>query len=156
MESPAAKAARSEFETTLAKAERAWREARRGARERYATALTKAFDTAMVAKDLGEALAIKLEQKKVAADLKGEGAIREMLAAKASSIYKQFTWKAGDPPVKMLAAIEGFCFLSSTGGSFQGGGEAVKVYLKDGWWYLSGVSCQSSLWAQATSVRLRR
>src|SRR5262249_31355565 len=48
---------------------------------------------------------------------------------------KEYQWKQGDQPVKMIAAEEGFCFLSSVSGKFQGGGESVRVHLdKDGFW----------------------
>ena len=67
--------------------------------------------------------------------------------------YRIFKWNRGDPPIKMIRADEGFCFLSGVGGSFAGGAERVRVYIRDGYWYLEGMCMQSSLWAEATSVR---
>lgn len=63
-----------------------------------------------------------------------------------------FRWSKGDEPVRMIRASEGFCFLTSIGGSFGGGGEHVDIRVEDGWWWLSGHCKQRSLWAEATCV----
>ena len=68
--------------------------------------------------------------------------------------YQQYTWNRNDPPVRMIAKDEGFCFLSEVGGHFAGGGEATSVYIgDDGFWYLGGHSAQF-LYAKAYSVKL--
>ena len=74
---------------------------------------------------------------------------------------QEYTWAPGDKPIKMIARQDGFCFLSSIEGGFQGGveggykgGEWVRVYLNNGFWYLDGGSLQRSLKGKAISVSL--
>jgi len=70
--------------------------------------------------------------------------------------YQQYKWSRNDPPVRMIAKDEGFCFLSEVGGHFAGGGEAASVYIgDDGFWYLGGHAAQD-LWAKAYSIKLSR
>ncbi len=64
-----------------------------------------------------------------------------------------FTWSRGQKPIKMIREQEGFCFLSEIGGCFAGGGERVRVYVDDGWWWIHGRCMQRSLWATATCIR---
>ena len=73
--------------------------------------------------------------------------------AAPNETYRTFKWGKGDPPIEMIRADEGFCFLSGVGGSFAGGGERVRVCIRDGWWYLEGTCMLRSLWAEAMSVR---
>ena len=55
----------------------------------------------------------------------------------------------------MIHKDEGFYFLTTVRGHFQGGGEMVGVYLgQDGFWYLGGSSLQQAVMAKAMSVRV--
>lgn len=66
------------------------------------------------------------------------------------------SWHQGEPPVRLLRKEEGFCALSGVTGHFQGGGEAVRVYLgDDGYWYLGGESQQDDVAADCIVVRFR-
>lgn len=54
---------------------------------------------------------------------------------------KECNWPPGKnifPPVKMLKADQGVCFLTFVQGKFAGVGEAVTVNIRDGYWHLSG------------------
>lgn len=80
--------------------------------------------------------------------------VRTLRAGALDAEIKEHAWTAGQGAVKLLPRKEGFCFLSSIGGSLEGGGEEVSVSLdKDDFWYLSGRSGQSSLRGKAMSVR---
>ena len=61
-------------------------------------------------------------------------------------------WSHGDPVLRLLPAERGICFVSGIGGNFQGGGEAVRIYVDDGWWWVGGRTCQPSLWVEVTCV----
>ena len=61
-------------------------------------------------------------------------------------------WQHGDPPIRLLPAERGFCYVSGISGNFAGGGEAVRVYVDDGSWYIGGQSCQPGLWVEATCI----
>ena len=59
---------------------------------------------------------------------------------------KEFAWRNGDPPVKMLQKNTGICVLSGVAGHFAGSSEEVRVRLDDdGYWYLEGKSRQKEL-----------
>ncbi len=150
-----AKAAHNKFKASLQKAREALEVAQSKARETYLRDLGKAFKGAVAADDIDEALTIKLEQRLITDDLKSAAAIRTLLASNPAKRYREHVWKAGDPPLKLITAGEGFCFLSGVGGAFQGAGEGVHVSLRDGKWWLEGHSAQPSVWARAISVRLR-
>jgi hypothetical protein len=71
-----------------------------------------------------------------------------------SAIFKEFTWTAKAPAVKMIHKSKGFCFLSGIGGAFAGGGERVRLTIgEDGFWYLAGKAAQPSVTVQAISVQ---
>ena len=68
--------------------------------------------------------------------------------------HREYMWKRGEGPIRMIHKSRGFCFLTSVGGQFAGGGEAVRVHIAaDGYWYLSGNTKQPLL-ARAVSVQL--
>jgi serine/threonine protein kinase len=70
---------------------------------------------------------------------------------------QEYSWQAKQPPVKMIPAADGICFLAGVGGHFQGYGESVVVKVEaDGNWYLTGQAIQSSVNARAISVELER
>jgi hypothetical protein len=67
---------------------------------------------------------------------------------------KEYEWKAGAEPVKMISRHEGFCFLSLVCGKFRGSGEALSVSLeKDGYWYLNGRAAEAVI-GRALCVRV--
>jgi hypothetical protein len=66
-------------------------------------------------------------------------------------------WSQGQPPVRLIRVEEGFCALTQVTGSFQGGGESVRVYVgDDGYWYLGGDSQQEGVGAECIVVRYAR
>ena len=66
---------------------------------------------------------------------------------------QEYSWKLGDPPVRMLHRNQGVCCLSAVSGNFEGGGEGVRVRLADdGYWYLEGHSQQGELYARAIGL----
>ncbi|MEP6669208.1 MAG: hypothetical protein ABJF10_08650 [Chthoniobacter sp.] len=76
--------------------------------------------------------------------------------AAGPAAYETRTWRQGEPPVRLIRKEEGFCALTSVTGSFQGGGEIVKVYVADdGFWYLGGESQQEGVAAECIIVRYR-
>jgi hypothetical protein len=65
----------------------------------------------------------------------------------------EYQWGAGGNAVRMCHKNEGFCFLSAVTGGFRSTAEDVRVYVgKDGYWYLTGRSGQSTLAARAMSM----
>lgn len=62
--------------------------------------------------------------------------------------------KLNEAPQKLIAADEGFAYLSGIMGDFAGGGEWVNVELVDGFWQFSGQT-QKPLGARAISVRVK-
>ena len=69
------------------------------------------------------------------------------------SRVKEYQWRNGAPPIKMLRKSVGICFLSAIEGRFGGGGEEVRVRLEeDGYWYLEGRSGQKELGARAIGL----
>lgn len=110
---------------------------------------------ALVADDLEEALAIRLEQRKIEQRADNVAEIQRLLRTIAAGKFEERKWKHGDPPLKLVRADEGFCFLSGIGGAYDGHGEGVRVYIKEGDWYLGGTSMQESLWATAMIVRFK-
>jgi len=78
------------------------------------------------------------------------------IPAAGSAPYELKTWRQGDPPLRLIRKEEGFCALTMVTGSFQGGGEMVKVYVADdGFWYLGGESQQEGVAAECIVVRYR-
>lgn len=154
--SPAAKTARKHYHQQMRQAEEKYQAARRKAQVTYVAALTKACAAALDKDDLKEALAIRIAQRELTADIKAGGAIAGLLAKKAARGYQTYQWKPGDKPVRMLSVREGFCYLSKMEGAFQAAGESVQVYIKDGFWWLGGRSNQASVKVEAIAVRLPR
>jgi hypothetical protein len=71
--------------------------------------------------------------------------------------FKTYRWDYNEPPVKMIHKDEGFCFLSSLGGAFDGGAEVGRVYIgDDGYWYLHGTSGRDFLVLGATAMKIAR
>ena len=64
----------------------------------------------------------------------------------------EYNWCQGGSEVRMIHKDKGFCFLTYVSGHFEGGGEAVWVYIKDDYWYLGGQSLQQSVCAKARCV----
>jgi hypothetical protein len=76
-------------------------------------------------------------------------------AAKAAP-FETRTWRQGEAPIRLIRKEEGFCALTLVTGSFQGGGEMVRVYIgEDGYWYLGGESHQEGVAAECIVVRYR-
>lgn len=73
-------------------------------------------------------------------------------AATASPVTRVVRWNHGDTTKRLIAADRGFCFISGIGGNFEGGGEAVRVYVDDGIWWVSGHSQQPTLWVDVTCM----
>jgi hypothetical protein len=69
------------------------------------------------------------------------------LLTPAADVFRtpvEYTWKAGDRPVRMIRCDEGVCVLSGVRGGLRGEGENVGVYTgEDGYWYLGGKAGQS-------------
>lgn len=63
--------------------------------------------------------------------------------------HKVYKWKQGKPEVEMLGETEGYCYLVYVTGKFEGGGEAVSIYVKGKSWYLGGRSHQIDVEAHA-------
>ena len=64
------------------------------------------------------------------------------------------SWDQENPTTKtLIRSDEGVCFLTMVRGKFEGGREWLKVYEKDGYWYLAGESHQEGVMAEATCVR---
>lgn len=67
------------------------------------------------------------------------------------------TWKKGNKPIKMIHQNEGFCFLSSIGGGFNGGGERIWIDIgSDGFWYLHGKTGRVLTRGEAISIRFKK
>lgn len=88
----------------------------------------------------------------------GEMTLRRVRALEARPGHVETAkWSQGQPPVRLIRAEEGFCALTQVTGSFQGGGEAVRVYVgDDGYWYLGGDSHQEGVGAECIVVRYAR
>ena len=53
--------------------------------------------------------------------------------------FTTYRWDYNEPPVRMIHKDDGFCYLASLGGAFDGGAEGARVYIDDdGYWYLHG------------------
>ncbi len=69
----------------------------------------------------------------------------------------RYSWKRGEPPVKMIHRSEGFCGLALIGGGFEGPAEHVRLFVgEDGYWYLSARSRQKAMYADAIAVRVSK
>ena len=70
---------------------------------------------------------------------------------------EEFVWRRDSAPIKLLHEREGFAVISSIGGGWRGGGEAVSLKLdSDGFWWLDGRSAQDSLFVKALAIRTNR
>jgi hypothetical protein len=79
--------------------------------------------------------------------------IESLTPAVFKSGPKEYHWRNGQPPVKMLHKNVGICFLSAIEGHFEGSAESVSVRLADdGYWYLEGKSNQDQLGASAVGI----
>ncbi len=66
------------------------------------------------------------------------------------------TWTKRDGKVRLLSLKEGFCFVSSVTGGFNGGGESIRLYVDDeGYWTMTGTSGVDTQ-ATVAIVRIRR
>ena len=85
----------------------------------------------------------------------GELTMHRVHAPAASpALYETKVWHQGEAPIRLIRKEEGFCALTLVTGSFQGGGEMVKVYVADdGYWYLGGESQQEGVAAECIVVR---
>jgi hypothetical protein len=64
-----------------------------------------------------------------------------------------FWWEQGQDPLRLIHSTDGIAMLTFVRGSFQGGGESVRVYVgEDGYWYLGGSSAQAGVAAEAYCV----
>lgn len=153
--SAAAKEALREYRQAMRRAEQQYQAARRKARAQYVHALKGAMKNALAADELEEALAIRLEQRTIEKRVDDIAEIRRLLRTIAAGKFEERVWKHGQPPLKLIRADEGFCYLSGIGGAYDGDGEGVSVYLENGDWYIGGKSMQTSLWAKAMVVRFR-
>ena len=65
-----------------------------------------------------------------------------------------FHWEQGQSAVKLIKSTEGFCFLTKVTGRFEGGGEAVRLWINaDGYWYLGGDSHQQGVSAECAVLK---
>src|SRR5262245_15031150 len=62
-------------------------------------------------------------------------------------------WSQGQPPKRLAPSGLSVCVLTRISGHFEGGGEWVHVFWKDGWWWLDGGSKQSGVTATARCMR---
>lgn len=67
-------------------------------------------------------------------------------------VSDEFHWHQGENHVRMYPSSQCFAFLTKVTGRFEGGGEAVEIYAKDGFWYLGGGSAQIGVAAVARCV----
>ena len=67
----------------------------------------------------------------------------------------EYTWQAGQVPVKMIPVDEGICILSMLEGTWSKPGDVARVYIDegDGHWYLSGGEADSKASARAMAIR---
>jgi hypothetical protein len=67
---------------------------------------------------------------------------------------KEYEWRTGSPPQRMIHKDMGLCFLSSMGGGFHGGGETVSLQVdEEGYWRFEGHSLQSTTHCRAISLK---
>ena len=72
--------------------------------------------------------------------------LQRLPAAMFKGRVKEYAWRNGDGPIKMLQKVAGICVLSGVTGRFAGPGEDIRVRLDDdGYWYLEGKSGQKEL-----------
>ena len=63
-------------------------------------------------------------------------------------------WKKGQHAVRLIRADEGFCFLTSVKGHFQGGAEFVYVRVEDdGYWHFGGNALSYELYGECAVYR---
>lgn len=153
--SAAARAAQRNYKKALRRAEQAHFDANRAARAKYIEELDAALKQALTEDDLQEALAIRVEQHAMKKRVDDITEVRRLLRKVAAGQFEERTWKGGDKPLELMAADEGFCYLSGVSGALEGSGEAVRVYLSKGKWYIGGRAAQPSLTATAMLVRFR-
>lgn len=62
------------------------------------------------------------------------------------------SWTQGQAAVDLGRIDQEFCFLTRVTGRFRGGGEQVRVYQKDGHWWLGGTSGQQGVGGNAVCL----
>lgn len=72
----------------------------------------------------------------------------------ASNGLQFFAWAQGQSPVNMGSDRNRLCALASVTGKFEGFGESVEVFAKDGSWWLSGTSQQKHVAATAACINI--
>jgi hypothetical protein len=60
-----------------------------------------------------------------------------------------YSWNQGQGPKKLELVSTHICVLNKVAGDFDGGGEEVKIYQANGYWYISGKSQQSGVGGQS-------
>ena len=65
---------------------------------------------------------------------------------------QEYTWSQGNAAVQMGPIDRTVAFLTYVRGKFEGGGEYVRIYAQDGYWYLGGDSAQHSVLAKARCI----
>jgi hypothetical protein len=63
-------------------------------------------------------------------------------------------WRPKAGPLKLLDVKDGFCALTAIRGNLQGGGQQVKLAVKDGAWWLEGKDARGDLVVRALRVSL--
>lgn len=78
-----------------------------------------------------------------------------MIAAHAGNVRKEHAVKQGQAPRYLgINEDEGFCFITGVTGKFEGGGEAIRVYVdRKGNWILEVRSRQRGVTGWARCVR---
>ncbi len=60
-----------------------------------------------------------------------------------------YSWSQGLSSVQMQPTSTHVCVLTKVSGDFDGGGESVRLYQSNGWWFMGGSSQQSGIGGQA-------
>jgi len=68
------------------------------------------------------------------------------------SYTNEYSWYEGTPHRRMLHKDKAVCFLTYITGKFEGAGEYVYTYTKDGYWYLGGNSQQWQVMGKARCI----
>lgn len=151
-----AKKARREYRRALRAADKAQLAAYEAARKKFMTVLDAEAKRALGDKNFEEALALRVAMRDLAGRVANKVEVERLFRRVTAGKYQEFEWKAGQPHVQMLGVEEGFCYLSGFSGAFEGSGESVGVYRKNGKWMLGGTSAQRSVRLRAIAVRFRR
>jgi hypothetical protein len=154
--SKSAQEACGSYQASLTGAVRAYWDIVASRQRSYADALNAALKEPLVADDPQEVATIQAVVAALGAQLDERSEVAALPFAPPKEPPTQVNWHYGDPAKKLMRAAEGICFLSGIGGNLEGGGEAISIVIRDGWWVLEGKSAQESLWATATCVRFKR